>query len=495
MKPQAFEANSPEVAPLDYASASFEYAPVSLWIEDYSGAKALLYRWRASAAGDMRGFLRADPSRLVMLAASVKVIAVNRRTLTMFEADDQASLIDNFSLVLREDMLAGYAEEMVQLWEGGRSFTGQSVNYTLGGKRMDIEIRGTILPGHEEDWSRVLVVIDDVTKREEARRALAARTAYADGLFEHSPVSLWVHDFSGIKTLLDDLKQRGISDFSVFTDVHPEFIERCMQEIRVINVNRRTLELFQGESKEALLARLDEVFRDDMRGPFRDQLLDLWNGKLFQLREVINYRLDGETLHLLMQFSVLPGHEHDWKLVQVALTDITARKKAEAYLEYLGTHDVLTQLHNRTYYRDELARLQRRRLTQVTVLMIDVNGLKSINDQLGHNAGDAMLRRAGEVLLQAVEKPSAVARIGGDEFAVLMPGADEDAGAKLVDEINRLVALNNQVYAPVALELSIGVAASLPGELLELTIKRADQELLDAKRRHYAQDGRSRRKD
>jgi diguanylate cyclase (GGDEF)-like protein len=281
----------------------------------------------------------------------------------------------------------------------------------------------------------------------------------------------------------------------VFTDVHPEFIERCMQEIRVINVNRRTLELFQGESKEALLARLDEVFRDDMRGPFRDQLLDLWNGKLFQLREVINYRLDGETLHLLMQFSVLPGHEHDWKLVQVALTDITARKKAEAYLEYLGTHDVLTQLHNRTYYRDELARLQRRRLTQVTVLMIDVNGLKSINDQLGHNAGDAMLRRAGEVLLQAVEKPSAVARIGGDEFAVLMPGADEDAGAKLVDEINRLVALNNQVYAPVALELSIGVAASLPGELLELTIKRADQELLDAKRRHYAQDGRSRRKD
>jgi diguanylate cyclase (GGDEF)-like protein len=179
----------------------------------------------------------------------------------------------------------------------------------------------------------------------------------------------------------------------------------------------------------------------------------------------------------------------------VALTDITARKKAEAYLEYLGTHDVLTQLHNRTYYRDELARLQRRRLTQVTVLMIDVNGLKSINDQLGHNAGDAMLRRAGEVLLQAVEKPSAVARIGGDEFAVLMPGADEDAGAKLVDEINRLVALNNQVYAPVALELSIGVATSLPGELLELTIKRADQELLDAKRRHYAQDGRSRRKD
>ena len=60
-----------------------------------------------------------------------------------------------------------------------------------------------------------------------------------------------------------------------------------------------------------------------------------------------------------MQFSVLPGHENDWSLVQVALTDITARKKAEAYLEYLGKHDVLTKLYNRSFYVDELNRLER----------------------------------------------------------------------------------------------------------------------------------------
>jgi diguanylate cyclase (GGDEF)-like protein len=222
-------------------------------------------------------------------------------------------------------------------------------------------------------------------------------------------------------------------------------------------------------------------------------LIDLWHGRLFQLREVVNYRLDGEILHLLMQFSVLPGHEGDWNLVQVALTDITARKKAEAYLEYLGTHDVLTQLHNRTFYTDELARLQRRRQSQVTVLMIDVNGLKNVNDELGHNAGDALLRRAGEVLAQAVERPCSVARIGGDEFAVLMPGLDAEAGEKLVEQIMNLVSLNNQFYAPVVLDLSVGLATSEPAELLESTVRRADQKLLEVKRNHYAVEGRSRR--
>ena len=62
---------------------------------------------------------------------------------------------------------------------------------------------------------------------------------------------------------------------------------------------------------------------------------------------MVNYSLSGDELHLHLQFSVLPGYEKDWSLVQVALTDITARKRAEAYLEYLGKHDVLTKLYNR----------------------------------------------------------------------------------------------------------------------------------------------------
>src|SRR5881409_3458194 len=115
----------------------------------------------------------------------------------------------------------------------------------LWSKRLAILLNATVLPGHEHDWSRVLLAIEDVTERSRAERALRASEQYAKGLFEHSPVSLWVEDFSTIKQLIDEVRAQGIDDFRTFIDVHPEFITRCMQEIRVIDVNRQTLTMFR----------------------------------------------------------------------------------------------------------------------------------------------------------------------------------------------------------------------------------------------------------
>lgn|GEM_PF-6259936 len=89
---------------------------------------------------------------------------------------------------------------------------------------------------------------------------------------------------------------------------------------------------------------------------------ELWSGNLFHHREVINYALDGSVRHILLHFSVFPGQEMDWSRVQVALADITARKKGDAYLEYLGKHDVLTKLYNSAFYADEMNRLERKSL-------------------------------------------------------------------------------------------------------------------------------------
>ena len=96
-----------------------------------------------------------------------------------------------------------------------------------------------------------------------------------------------------------------------------------------------------------------------------------------------------------LQFSVLDDHHEHWDLVLLSLVDITARKKAEAYLEYLGKHDVLTQLRNRTFYVEELNRITRKGPWPLSVITIDLNGLKAINDEHGHAAGDALLRRVG----------------------------------------------------------------------------------------------------
>ncbi|SHI21536.1 sensor domain-containing diguanylate cyclase [Pollutimonas bauzanensis] len=471
----------------------FDLMPCSLWLEDYSGLRRLFDAWRGDGVADLRGFLLEDPRRAAACSASIRVLRVNQHTLALYAADSFGELAGRLDEVLRDDMFEAYLDELEQLWTGQGAFQSKSVNYALDGRRLDILLKGVILQDRETSWDRVLVAVDDITELEDARRRAAASEQYARGVFEHAPVSLWVEDFRSIKTLLDDVRRQGITDFRTFTDVHPDFVERCMSEIQVFDVNSYTLDMFKAPDKASLLGRLPEVFRDEMRTSFREQLLDLWEGRLFQQREVINYALDGSKLHIHLQLSVFCGHEENWDLVLLALTDITARKKAEAYLEYLGTHDVLTTLKNRTFYVEEVKRLSRKGPLPITVIAIDLNGLKDTNDNLGHSVGDALLRRTGEVLSKAIEKSSQAARIGGDEFMVLLPGIEEQEGNGILNSIRQLVELNNQFYTGPALSLSMGIATCRESHRLPDALREADMAMYEDKRQHYSGNGEDRR--
>lgn len=471
----------------------FELAPVSLWLEDFSELKRLFDGWRAQGVTDIRAHLAEDAARLRQCSASLRVLQVNRRTLELFSADSLQHLEANLDKVFRDDRHDTATHELAQLWDGQLEFSNQTVNYALDGRRLDVLVRARVLPDREHDWSRVLVSLEDNTVQLSGARRVQRSEQYARDLFEHSPVSLWVEDFSAVKSLLDGVRAQGIGDFKTFLKVHPDFVTRCMQEIRVIDVNQQTLRMFGASSKDVLLNNIGRVFRGEMHESFAEQLQDLWDGKTFQQREVVNYSLSGDAVNIHMQFSVPDSNLHDWGLVLLSLVDITARKKAEAYLEYLGKHDVLTQLRNRAFYAEELNRLTRKGPWPLSVIAIDLNGLKVVNDEQGHAAGDSMLRRVGEVLAKAVDAPACAARIGGDEFTVLLPGTDERGALALRERIISMLDLNNQFYPGQHLSLAMGIASCQSGDAVEATINRADQAMYAEKNRYYQQKNIDRR--
>ncbi|MDB5731536.1 MAG: diguanylate cyclase, partial [Variovorax sp.] len=243
----------------------FDLSPVALWLEDYSGLKQLFDRWRSEGVVVLVAHLIAVPQGLLECIARLRVLRVNQQALTLFAARSQDELVSQLDRIFSSDMAAPVIQELNQLWQGQLHFDNQTVNYALDGRRLDVRVRARILPGHEASWDRVLVSLDDVTERVRAERKLLESERYARDLFGHSPVSLWVEDFSSVKRLLDEIRQRGIQDFATFIKVHPEFVTRCMHEIRVIDVNRETLRMFGAPDKETLLRNIARVFRDEMR--------------------------------------------------------------------------------------------------------------------------------------------------------------------------------------------------------------------------------------
>jgi diguanylate cyclase (GGDEF)-like protein/PAS domain S-box-containing protein len=156
--------------------------------------------------------------------------------------------------------------------------------------------------------------------------------------------------------------------------------------------------------------------------------------------------------------------------------DITERKQAENALRYMSTHDTMTGTFNRAFFETELTRLEHGREYPVSLVVTDLDNMKVTNDHFGHPAGDELLRNLADILRETFRAEDIIARIGGDEFAVLLPSTDATAANRMLERVSDRLNEYNAVHPELPILLSIGTATASYEHLMN-TFSLADQRM------------------
>lgn len=284
-----------------------------------------------------------------------------------------------------------------------------------------------LLPGYILIWlsglaiiiilmSRLKLVIYNLRKNEARNRALIK--AIPDALFRY--------DAQG-KILDAEVKP----EFFAITNSQP-FKDKG--ELVGQNIN----DLFPGTIAAETMAIIKEVIA---------------SGKM-QLIEHI-YNIDDQEFYYEERF-ILEDNDEVISIVR----DVTKGKTIEQQLEYLSYHDNLTGLKNRNFLDDELKRVLKSGEYPITVISVDVNGLKLINDTLGHIAGDNLLIKCAQVLKDSLRSSDVLARVGGDEFVAILRQASEQDGEEVIKRIQANIIKHNEITPHLPLSLSIGIATT-----------------------------------
>lgn len=323
-----------------------------------------------------------------------------------------------------EDIVTQFRQCFEQVYETKQT---QVIEYAsdLPGGLKHLEARFTIM-----DEQRLLAIIRDITESKQAEEEFRIQQKRFENVIEGANVGTWEWDTQSGKTVYNE------------------------NWVKMLGYTVEELQPFSLKTYEAL------THPDDLKKSDRLAELHL-AGELSSYEcEVRMKHKDGHWIWVLDRGKILTCSADGRPLSMFGThTDITERKLAEEQIRYISLHDNLTGLYNRTYLEEEMIRLDTTRQLPFSIVMLDLNNLKLINDTYGHQFGDKALQYAADILRNSCREEDIVARWGGDEFIILLPQTSVEDASLLC---KRIIDRCHDVYAEdVPVSMAIGVASKI----------------------------------
>ena len=196
--------------------------------------------------------------------------------------------------------------------------------------------------------------------------------------------------------------------------------------------------------------------------------------------DVLLVHRDGLQIPVQYSISAVKNKKNDTKGAVVIIRDVTSERNIQKQAEYLSFHDHLTDLYNRRFFEEELLRLDTLRNLPLSVIMIDVNGLKLTNDAFGHETGDRLLKKVAGLMKKECRNDDIVARLGGDEFSVILPKTDAVQTKLIMDRITGSADKEN--LKSIVISVAAGYATKTsPDQNIDEIIKIAENNMYSDK--------------
>ncbi len=308
--------------------------------------------------------------------------------------------------------------------------------------------------------------------------------------YEQLPLGVLIEDYSRVKQEVGRLLNDGVVNLEKHFKEHPEVLFELVLKIRAIDANDSFLRLFKCKSLQEYFDMNDDP--DSWQGAdwanyYIQEIVNFTKGRV-HFGDFLDRALDETPLEYRCVSWIPTKHMDDWSIVITTHEDVSERRKLERTLEVMACSDHLTGLLNRREFDSQLKKAMERigrTGSTLALLFIDLDGFKRVNDEIGHEAGDEVLKQTASRIEDVLRKTDTAGRMGGDEFTIILEGfvsresVDVVAG-KLLSALETPFPLSNGKSAGITASVGIAFAPD-DGENMDRLLAAADKAMYKAK--------------